>query len=652
MTVKFTEDISGSKESATYMATTCQAYVQAIADAKNEDVEGTFKQPTGTFTYKASPKNNPTTSPVPQQPATGAGGDGVPINRDTTALKHKNVFHESGPSSDPDNKASTQSFNSAVSTAFNVIALATSLRTLIPQTSALRNTKTNYYLTDTEKALIAAKATEFASYGMVRFDVLEDFLYVLVAIDNYDDLQLVASVTNIPELDNSYLVRDPMGILSVRDLYKIGYMAHGLSSLTKQIDHSTYPQAQSSSDHTGSAFGALLSVAAFSSSPMGALSNVLGPAGAAYSMGLSGTAMLSQAASLSSAGSIPSFPGVDSVSITIAKMQVALLSLANIVAPFGTPTGYTNCQGQIDHCGDVISSLNEIKSYVDEANSTITTHKIYTLTPVQAHLSSFSKDLRNAIGFATQLASATSTNQSKTPDMLTQLGKIKIVVGTLNTTGSSIAAEIAAIQSPGNLSSAASALTRTGGMATSSVLAELTMGQRIPPSVICNNPMMQPPSFAGRAFFGEGLTPRISTDQMFSRRIATYPTSSAGSGVMSFQMQNFGSFGSSMSLTSLISRVMIGVAIPPVSGALASMIGGQASQIASLLGCAAAAMIDPRRSDHSIPFMIAASASMVQDTRSPFSTSVFSSGWKQAAGVGNDLQRYSPQYLRNIRTNL
>jgi hypothetical protein len=47
--------------------------------------------------------------------------------------------------------------------------------------------------------------------------------------------------------------------------------------------------------------------------------------------------------------------------------------------------------------------------------------------------------------------------------------------------------------------------------------------------------------------------------------------------------------------------------------------------------------------------MIAMSTVLANDTGCPFSTSVFSDGWKVASSLGNDLQNSNPEFLRRYQ---
>jgi len=576
----------------------------------------------------------------------------VAINKDTTALKHKGVLHEDGESGDHDLKNSTQSFKNAVGTAAGLLGAAMLIKGLTAN-SKPRDPVSNYYLTVAEKTLLQQKAGQFASIGIVPYDALEDFLYILVTVDNYEDLSYISHITGIDDLDDRRLVRNPYGILQLNDLYKVGYLANGVSSITRQFS-SSYGSTMHAADAGSSINGALLGVASFSSSPLGALANVYGAQAAVSALGLKGTAATVAAAALVSAGSISQFPGINIISDLVSGISQDLGATAAITALLGTPSGFGGTSGQIAQLGGVSSRLSSISSQTLNASSVISSQGIASTGPIAAAMMTLSKQMRSVSNHTNQLSSVTTIagTASKAGDVNNQLSKVNSMTAGLVTGMASITSMLGGITGPGNISSQAGMLQRVGGFATSGVISQLVLGQSVPPSVICRNPMMQPPSYAGRAFFGEGMTPRMSSDQMFCRRIATFPSNPAGSGLMSFQMQNFGSFGGGLSITNMLSLVTLGTPVAPTVGSLGLQIASLASNISSIMGGSTSSIVDVRRSDNAIPFMIAASAALTGDTKSPFSTSVFSTGWKVASSVGNDLQRHSPHFLETARTSL
>lgn len=582
----------------------------------------------------------------------GSSGS-VPINKDTTAMKQKGDFHENGESGDPDLKNSVTAFKNAVGTAAGILGAAMIIKGLQPN-SRPRNTVDNYYLTASEHALLKQKATQFAAPGVVPYDALEDFLYTLVTVNNYEDLSYISHVTGIPDLDDRRLVRNPSGILQINDLYKVGYLANGVTAISRQFSPS-FHNASYAADHSSSVNGALLGVAAFSSSPLGALANVYGAQAAVSALGLKGPAATAAAAGLLAAGSITQFPGINIITDLVGGIAEQLGITAGITALLGTPTGFGGITGQIAQLGTVSSQLSGIAGQALNASAVIASQGITSTAPIAASMMTLSKQIRSMSNHTNQLSSLTNiaSTAGKCGDVSNQLSKVNSMTAGLVSSVASITSALGAITGPGNISSAAGILQRVGGLATSGVITQLVLGQSVPPSVMCRNPMMQPPSYAGRAFFGEGMTPRMSVDQMFCRRIATFPTNPAGSGLMSFQMQNFGSFGGGgLDITSAISLITLGTAVAPTFGALGSQISSLAGNVAGLMGGQVGSIVDPRRSDNAIPLMIATSAALTGDTKSPFSTSVFSTGWKVASAVGNDVQKYAPHFLETVRTSL
>lgn len=590
-------------------------------------------------------------NPAAREPSVNSSGSTV-ITKDTTALKQKGDLHEDGASGDQDLKKAGEAFKTAVGTAAGLNVAGLALKALQPN-SRPRDPVNNYYLTNAEKRLLEKRAGELAAPGIVPYDALEEFLYVLCTISEYEDLRYISGVVGIAELDDRDMVRNPSKILNMRELYKIGYLANGVCALTKQFS-SSYYNASYAGDSRSSIFGSLLGVASFGSSPLGALSNVIGISAAVQSLGLSGTEATAAAAALTAAASIQQYPGVDTVSALMTSLQTQLATTQSLVSPFGSPAGYGGVSGQIAQLPTVESQLTSVSTQAENISTVIARQNIDSLAPVAAALLTLSKKTKNGLNYVNQLSSVSSVaaTSAKSGDLLGQLGKVKDIVDDLVNDASSIASTIGGISGPGNISGPSSMLQKVGGFATSGVLANLVLGQQLPTSVICRNPMMQPPSYAGRAFFGEGMTPRMSVDQMFCRRIATFPTNPAGSGLMSFQMQNFGSYGGGMSITNMLSLATLGVAVAPTTGALGSQIATMAASVASIMGGSPTSIVDARRSDNAIPFMIAASSAMVNDTKCPFSTSVFSSGWRHACSVGNEVQKYNPLFLATAISSL
>lgn len=633
----------------------------------NPRVDSSQIESTPTITPSSSAANNfiPTSETVASREYASDGSVGgagsptsttVPINRDTTALKQKGDIHEDGESSNPDLKNSTQAFKNAVGTSAGFLGAAAIIKGLSAN-SRPRDPVDNYYLTNSEKALLEKRAREFAAPGVVPYDALEQFLYILVTINEYQDLSYIAGVTGVYELDDRNLVRNPSGILNLRELYKVGYLANGVCSINKQFSTS-YHNASYAADSKNSVMGPLLGVAAFSSSPLGALSNVYGVQAAVSSIGLTGSAATAAALALTAASSITQFPGVDVTAEVVSDIVSQIAAIRTTTDQFGTPSGFGGTAGQLAECAGVASDLTSLASQTVNASSIIAKNGVQTMAPTSALLMTFSKKIKSVADQTNQLSSITTvpSTAAKRSDLSGQLSQINSMVVGLSNEAAAIASQLASISGPGNIGPSASMLQRVGGFSVSSVITEQVLGQRVPPSVACRNPMMQPPSYAGRAFFGESAGVQIATDQMYCRRIAAYPSNQAGSGLMGFMMQNYGSYGGgNISIAGLTSLITLGVLTPPTSGALGGVISTLAGNIASIMGGSSSSIVDPRRSDNAIPFMIASSAALVNDTKTPFQTGVFTSGWQVASSVANDLQKHSPTtraFLETARTSL
>ena len=585
-----------------------------------------------------------------------ATSDTVAINKDTTALKQKGDIAEEGESSNPDLKNSTQAFKNAVGSAAGFLGAAAIIKSLAPNNSP-RHPVDNYYLTNSEKALLERRARDFAAPGVVPYDVIEQFLYILVTINEYEDLSYIAGVTGVYDLNDRNLVRNPSGILNLKELYRVGYLANGLASINKQFSTS-YHNASYAADSKNSIMGPLLGVASFSNSPLGALSNVYGVQQAVASIGLTGDAATAAALALTNAGTISQFPGVDIVTDVVGDIVSQIGSITGITDLFGFGGGFGGTSGQLAQLGGVSSQLTSVASQTLNASTIVAKHGVDSMAPVAGELMTMGKQMRNAAFHSAQLSqvSTVASTSLKSRDVTQQLDQFKGMMTGISTNAAGIASMLASITGPGNIASSATMLNRVGGFAVAGAITQQVLGQRVKSSVACRNPMMQTPSYAGRAFFGESNGVQIASEEMFCRRIAAYPSNQAGSGLMGFMMQNFGSYGGgSLSITSLTSLVTLGVLTPPTGGALGGMISTLSGNIASIMGGTSSSIVDPRRSDNAIPYMIAASSAMVGDTKCPFQTGVFTSGWQVASSVANDLQKHSPTsraFLETVRTSL
>jgi len=196
-------------------------------------------------------------------------------------------------------------------------------------------------------------------------------------------------------------------------------------------------------------------------------------------------------------------------------------------------------------------------------------------------------------------------------------------------------------------------LGRSGGNALGGYMSQVVLGQRLTTSKLANNPMLTPPSYAGKSFFGEAPVALPAVDQVFCRRVGAFGTTQGGNGVVSFGLQNFSSYGGTQTIASVVSRMLTGNSTPPPTNTFyGQQITSMTNNMTNVMNVQPSTSIEMRRSDHSIPFMLAMSAVSVGETFSPFGSSAFTSGWKLAASTANDVQKYNPQYLQTCRTSL
>ena len=91
----------------------------------------------------------------------------------------------------------------------------------------------DHELTLVETRELQKVARNIASYGNVAYDVAEDFLYILIAIDDIEDMRKISVATEIEELNDESILQNATAILSIRSLIKVAYLANALSGLIK-----------------------------------------------------------------------------------------------------------------------------------------------------------------------------------------------------------------------------------------------------------------------------------------------------------------------------------------------------------------------------------------------------------------------------------
>ena len=539
------------------------------------------------------------------------------VTSDVAALKQKGYLQEKGFFGDQSLANETKAFNNAVQMAAGLTGLAKSIssRSSVP-TTVIRSKTSNYFLYDNEKEFLRKRAIEFSSIGIIPYDVMEEFLFILVSVDRYEDLSYIASVTGVYELDDPNKVREPILILSVKNLFKVGYLANGVASINMQ--YGTKYNAAAALDYDANPYAALYNTAA-------------------------------------SKGSLLAFPSVNIVSNLMKDVvkQIALsTALSTVFSSITNPLGAVAAVASLSVLNTQMLNLNSLVSGVINA---IKNAGVAALQSAVGLLSSLTRTIRDVTNFSSQLSGLTSmaSNINKIGDVTFQFSKLSSMIGSIASIATQVTSLISNIASPGNIGpGAATLLSKLGGFSPSGIILEQSIGQRIPPSVLYKNPMMQSPSYSGKAFFGENLAPQGAIDQTFCRTIAAFPQAQNGAGNMSFGLQNFASFGSTTSLTNMVSRVLLGVQTAPTSGILGNVVSTATTNLCNILNVPTTSVLEARRSDNSIPFMAAMASVIVNDTRTPFPSSTYSYGWKLASATGNEVQRLNPGYLETCRTSL
>lgn len=534
----------------------------------------------------------------------------------TIAAIHKKIYHKSAAFGDQQLKASYKSFNNAVGASHSNYNSSQSLKTTTSKEPV--DKVNNYYLTDQQKNLLQKKASDFAEPGIVPYDVLEDFLYALCYIDDYPTLKLVADTTGVKQLDNPSIVREPSIILNLEDLYKVGYLANGLSALTKQIQDDLFTQARSASDSNKSAYSALQTAASSTDEAL---------------------------------RTITSFPGVSTFGSIFSQVLSLTSTIQGLISTFSSP-GSTATK-----ISTITSALSQATSLTQAITQTLDVSKqqnIAGLFPLANQITTITTTFQNTINDFNTLKNVVSSDSFplvKVNDLNIQMESIFSNVQNVLSSLNSVSSLLSSLKGPGNIGKAAGVLlSLPSGMTTGSVITQTVLGQAVPPSILANNPMMLAASHVGKALFGESLIPAVTTDQVFKRKIGIYPQPSSGAGMASFSMQNSASMGGALSIQSVFLKIVYGLLEMP-AGPLANVISSQISNIASTVGASINSTVEMRRSDNAIPMMIGMATVLANDSGCPFSTSVFSDGWKTACSVGNDLQNSNPEYLKSYQAS-
>lgn len=196
-----------------------------------------------------------------QPEATNSSNETI-TSYDIVALKQKGYLQEKGFFGDQSMTNENKAFNNAASVASAFLGESQVVKSRQASLQKVGRTNLNFYLYDNERMLLQQKALEYSAVGIIPYDVLEQFLYILVTIDNSQDLKYIGRVIGIIELDNPNYVRAPIPILTINNLYRISYLANAVASINMQ--YSTKYNALNAADHTQSSFYNVKNVASTS----------------------------------------------------------------------------------------------------------------------------------------------------------------------------------------------------------------------------------------------------------------------------------------------------------------------------------------------------------------------------------------------------
>lgn len=503
-----------------------------------------------------------------------AGGQSSPSNAssknqqvgpDVAALIQRGVIQQPGFYGNQELKASNDQFNTATQIGGMLAGPAMLLKSAGPAPSDYVRTEKNYKLTQKEIESIENKSRELASFGVIPYDALEKFFYILASITSLESLKYIADTVNIPELANQRYIRNILAVLQIPNISNIGYLSQAVYSIDKRYANQ-YISMQQYDDPTRNSN-----------------SDTLGAAALGLSLGVIGASIIG------TAFNVNQNPG----------------------------TNYLKAAPDLSQS----SITNAVNTYAGLAAGTLS---------------------------AVQLASV--TNPAVATQGLATLAGASAIASLLSQ--SPLGGALSSLGALGGIA-AATLLGKGGGLAIGGMMSEVLTGKRIDTSTRAKNPMLTAPSYAGKSFFGEAPVSLPAIDQLFCRRVGAFGTNQGGTGVVSFGMQNFASMGGSIPISSMVSRMITGSPVAPPS---TTFFGQQVSQmttnLCSNMNVPVDSMIEMRRSDNAIPFMLGMNATMMGENFSPIGSKPIMQGWQLASSTANDIQKYNPQYLRACQTSL
>lgn len=86
---------------------------------------------------------------------------------------------------------------------------------------------------ETIKRELERLASAISNSGAIPYEAAEDFLYILISIDNLTDMTKIANAVQIPELVNEDILNSPLDIFAIRGLTNVAFLADAVFGLIK-----------------------------------------------------------------------------------------------------------------------------------------------------------------------------------------------------------------------------------------------------------------------------------------------------------------------------------------------------------------------------------------------------------------------------------
>ncbi|CAB5221311.1 hypothetical protein UFOVP245_123 [uncultured Caudovirales phage] len=273
----------------------------------------------------------------PSGEATGTSSD-VSMDSDTQGLIQYGEIQQPGFYGNQELKNSNVAFNNAINTARAFAGVASYLMNTSTPTNYTR-TNNNYILTTAEKNAIDKKSMQLSLIGIVPYDHLHLFFYILASIDNINDLTYIAQVVGIPELADKRYIKNIIGVIGIQDIYKVGFLANAVASIDKQFAPQ-FQNARNYSDPKNSSFNNVLQAI----SAVSSLAEVIGRPGG-YAIGgymselITGTRVPTSKQANNPMLSGPSYAGKAFFGETPVTLPAVDQMFCRRVASFGTVNG-------------------------------------------------------------------------------------------------------------------------------------------------------------------------------------------------------------------------------------------------------------------------------------------------------------------------